>query len=360
MTFLMKRIVQIQVHTCSDYLPPSASSGQSLKPSGGLTPKKIFKSPKKKIKRRQPDEIDIRLLQIEEEKLKCFQESANDPDAQLMSLLPFLKDIPKHRKLMVRAKLQQVLIDEQNAISSAVLFDSSSDSTQYSVDFMCVLDSYDHDRTYTVRYEFVSKVRAALGSCFDHNSLIHYDETFPPVSLLSGEQANSNILLPTAQVKLLTKDKKVILAKAILDSGSQASLATDSLIKRLGLAPTPNSTNIISVGNSQNCAKYCIPLQIQSTISSYKRTINFHVVQQITCKLPQNEIDISKIKIFEGIVLADKDYHVPSNIDLLIGADVFFQILLPSQPEVELQSNNLVNTKTGICHRRHNLATTGT
>lgn len=122
--------------TCSDYLPPSASSGQSLKPSGELTPKKIFKSPKKKIKRRQPDEIDTRLLQIEEEKLKCFQESANDPDAQfLMSLLPFLKDIPKHRKLMVRAKLQQILIDEQNAISSAVLFDSSSDSTQYSVDF---------------------------------------------------------------------------------------------------------------------------------------------------------------------------------------------------------------------------------
>lgn len=120
--------------TCSDYLPPPA--GQSSKPSGEPTPKKIFKSPKKKIKRREPDEIDTRLLQIEEEKLKCFQERANDPDAQfLMSLLPFLKDIPKHRKLIVRAKLQQVLIDEQNAISSAVLFDSSSDSTQYSVDF---------------------------------------------------------------------------------------------------------------------------------------------------------------------------------------------------------------------------------
>ncbi|KAL0838847.1 hypothetical protein ABMA28_016875 [Loxostege sticticalis] len=30
-----------------------------------------------------------------------------------------------------------------------------------------------------------------------------------------------------------------------------------------------------------------------------------------------------------------------------MGADIFFQILLPSQPEVELQSNNLVNTKLG-------------
>ncbi|KAK5639358.1 hypothetical protein RI129_011850 [Pyrocoelia pectoralis] len=72
------------------------------------TDKKAFKSPlKKKIKRRQPDEIDTRLLEIEEEKLKCFQGSATDLDAQfLMSRLPFLKDIPKHRKLMVRANLQ--------------------------------------------------------------------------------------------------------------------------------------------------------------------------------------------------------------------------------------------------------------
>ncbi|KAL4112101.1 hypothetical protein QTP88_015949 [Uroleucon formosanum] len=71
---------------------------------------------------------------LTEEKLKCFQKSANDPDAQfLMSLLPFLKDIPKHRKLMVRAKLQQVLMDEQHSITSAGLYENSSDSSQYSV-----------------------------------------------------------------------------------------------------------------------------------------------------------------------------------------------------------------------------------
>ncbi|CAG9792673.1 unnamed protein product [Diatraea saccharalis] len=81
------------------------------------------------------DEIDSRLLQIEEEKLRCFQENTNDPDAQLlMSLLPFLKDIPKHRTLLVRVKLQQVLIDKKAAISSAVQFDNS-DSSQYNVDF---------------------------------------------------------------------------------------------------------------------------------------------------------------------------------------------------------------------------------
>lgn len=114
--------------------PPSPGAVPTLQNSE-QTSKKIFKSPvKKTVKRQKGDEIDAKLLQIEEKKLKYFQENANDPDTQfLMSLLPFLKDVPKHRKLMVRAKLQQVFIDEQNSTSSSVQFDYSSDSSQYSV-----------------------------------------------------------------------------------------------------------------------------------------------------------------------------------------------------------------------------------
>ncbi|XP_061716981.1 uncharacterized protein LOC133524846 [Cydia pomonella] len=66
----------------------------------------------------------------EERKLSRIEESfpTNDHDAQfLMSLWPFLKDVPKHRKLMVRTKLQQVLIDEQNEVAPAVKVEYSSD-----------------------------------------------------------------------------------------------------------------------------------------------------------------------------------------------------------------------------------------
>ncbi|XP_022830914.1 uncharacterized protein LOC111359557 [Spodoptera litura] len=63
--------------------------------------------------------IAFKPLQIEENNLKCFPEITYDSDAQfLMSLLPFLKDIPKHRKLHVRAKLQQVFIDELDVHNS--------------------------------------------------------------------------------------------------------------------------------------------------------------------------------------------------------------------------------------------------
>ncbi|XP_063226868.1 uncharacterized protein LOC134533313 [Bacillus rossius redtenbacheri] len=130
------------------------ASNSNMSPSSLTTvktPNKSFKLPLKKHKKRnRADEIDEKLLQIEEKKLHCFQETLNDSDSQfLMSLAPYLKELPKHRKLVARAKLQQVLIDEQNLLLSkakpsdyssdcsvhvsTVSSDQSSDSLQCSV-----------------------------------------------------------------------------------------------------------------------------------------------------------------------------------------------------------------------------------
>uniref|UniRef100_A0A1Y1M5B6 BESS domain-containing protein n=1 Tax=Photinus pyralis TaxID=7054 RepID=A0A1Y1M5B6_PHOPY len=77
---------------------------------------------KKMKKRKTPNDIDEKLLEIEEKKLKYFERNTNDDDYQfLMSLLPYLKDVSKTRKLIVRAKLQQVLIDEQTDVPNQSL-----------------------------------------------------------------------------------------------------------------------------------------------------------------------------------------------------------------------------------------------
>lgn len=72
-------------------------------------------------------------LQIEKEKLKLFAGNAaakEDSDYQfLMSLLPFLRNIPFHRKLIVRHKLQQVFIEEeQNTLPNVSNFTQPANS----------------------------------------------------------------------------------------------------------------------------------------------------------------------------------------------------------------------------------------
>lgn len=117
--------------TCVSQSPGPSSDNDRIDNETEQQPaKKTFKHPLRK-KPNPSDDIDRKLLQIEEEKLKCLQQNNNDSDAHfLSSLLPFLKDVPKHRKLIVQTKLMQVLIDEQNNVPPVVELSYCSNSTQ--------------------------------------------------------------------------------------------------------------------------------------------------------------------------------------------------------------------------------------
>ncbi|CAH0588203.1 unnamed protein product [Chrysodeixis includens] len=85
---------------------------------------------RKRRRRSSSNEFDKNLLEMEHEKFRLYQQNVNDPDAQfLMSLLPFLKDVPRHRKLHVRTKLHEVLINEESAFASGADLEEQDDSS---------------------------------------------------------------------------------------------------------------------------------------------------------------------------------------------------------------------------------------
>lgn len=45
--------------------------------------------------------------------------------------------------------------------------------------------------------------------------------------------------------------------------------------------------------------------------------------------IPNNQLDISKINFPNKLELADSVFHVPSKISLLIGCELFFELLKP-------------------------------
>ncbi|KAL1516667.1 hypothetical protein ABEB36_000550 [Hypothenemus hampei] len=98
-------------------LSPAAlvSSQASLQNHVKISNKTFKNSLRDKLEKSRPlDDIETQHeLQVEKKRLKCFEEIPDNSDAQfLMSLLPYLNDIPKQHKLIVRGKLQKVLIDE--------------------------------------------------------------------------------------------------------------------------------------------------------------------------------------------------------------------------------------------------------
>ncbi|CAH2098774.1 unnamed protein product [Euphydryas editha] len=187
-----------------------------------------------------------------------------------------------------------------------------------------------------------------------HNTLLHTNsqtEKGGPVTLLSGNNTN-NVLLPTAKVKLLGKNGKEVHCRAILDSGSQISLVTSKVVDVLGLTPIQTNTHIVGIANMKNHAKYSIPLEVHSLNSPFSTSINFHVVDKITCNLPQAKLDLTSFKIPPNVELADNDFYMPGAINMLIGADKFFQLLLPAdaQPQtgqtVQANQEHVANQAT--------------
>ncbi|KAI5631025.1 hypothetical protein NE865_16266 [Phthorimaea operculella] len=190
-----------------------------------------------------------------------------------------------------------------------------------------------------------------------HNTLLHspvinsqaqaqVKEEKKNVSLLS----NTNIgykfqtLMPTAKVKIVGKNGKEFVVRALLDSASDTSFITSNLAKKLGKPLMPNSTDVIGIAKTGKEVKYSIPtLDVFSCVYPYKAQVsNCLVVDGITTKLPHNELDLRKVLIPKNIQLADDSFHIPGEIDLLLPSGIYYRVLLP-QP-LDLQFGQGINT----------------
>lgn len=175
-----------------------------------------------------------------------------------------------------------------------------------------------------------------------HHTLLHCDNdkvnnqqaAASPASLAANNLVTNNVLLPTAQVKLLARDGTEMTFKALLDSGSQLSFISQKAVQLLDLKPLQSNINIVGIVNTQASVKRCVPVEIHSLVNPFKLSTTCHVVDQITCELPQRKLDLSDFAIPLNIRLADKDFNIPSQIDLLMGADCFFQALLPPESTI--------------------------
>lgn len=169
-----------------------------------------------------------------------------------------------------------------------------------------------------------------------HNTLLHKDsgsESQPPVTLHSVD-SSVNILLPTIKVKLFDVRGTEHYVRALLDSGSQTSFVTASLAEKLGLKLKLQNTNVIGIGNKSNQINKYVDLTIHSPVNNVMIDAKCHVVTAITSDLPQSLVDISNLNIPKNIQLSDDNFNVPTEISILLGAEIYFNILLQRQIKI--------------------------
>ncbi|KAJ8976397.1 hypothetical protein NQ317_003947 [Molorchus minor] len=176
------------------------------------------------------------------------------------------------------------------------------------------------------------------------------------ISLLNTELAtHSNscvhgiqVLLATATVKLIAADGEPVYAKALLDNGSQTSFMSQELFKKLNHKPYIKNMQISGIGNSSTQTNYAINIKICSlTEPKHKFNVSCTILNKITCHLPQVIINKDKLDIPENIMLADPSFFKPSKIDLLLGSDIYFDIITPGLIKLGDQLPTLQNSYLG-------------
>ncbi|XP_072400991.1 uncharacterized protein [Diabrotica undecimpunctata] len=142
---------------------------------------------------------------------------------------------------------------------------------------------------------------------------------------------NCQILLPTAQAKVYSRTGKPFSVKLILDSGSQQSFISKDLANRLQYLTRTQKLSISGLGNNDLVqSNEILDIVLHSKINPYQQfDASCSVIDRITERLPQIALNPHGLKIADHLIheLADPHFWEPSNIDILIGADLYFSIV---------------------------------
>ncbi|KAG7212812.1 hypothetical protein KM043_013068 [Ampulex compressa] len=143
--------------------------------------------------------------------------------------------------------------------------------------------------------------------------------------------ATSQVFLSTALIDVYDRRGRTITARALLDSGSQSCFITEGFAERLNLKLRRHDTPVTGINQAMAVAHHSVSIKFKSRYNRFNRTVNCVVLKGITQKLPLISIPKGAYQIPGGIKLADPNFSQSSGIDILLGAEIFFEVLCVGQ-----------------------------
>ncbi|KYQ47057.1 hypothetical protein ALC60_13932 [Trachymyrmex zeteki] len=153
-------------------------------------------------------------------------------------------------------------------------------------------------------------------------------------------------MLSTAQVYVYDINGQQRRCRVLLDPGSQSNLITAGLVQQLKLPTTKENVPISSINQVKTRVHLSTQIRLQSMYNDFSVMMSCLILPRITERLPQVRIQ-AKLNISEDIQLADPTYGIPGEIELLIGAGLFWSLLCMDQFKQERGQPTLCRTHLG-------------
>jgi hypothetical protein len=81
------------------------------------------------------------------------------------------------------------------------------------------------------------------------------------------------------------------------------------------------------ISNVNTATHHSVAIQLKSRLSDWHPKLTCAILPNITGVAPSAKLDTSSWKLPKDIKLADEQFNQPGGISLIIGADIFYEIL---------------------------------
>lgn len=158
---------------------------------------------------------------------------------------------------------------------------------------------------------------------------------------------NTFVILSTALIQILDRNNEPIICRALLDGGSQSNFMSNNLFDKLKIPKNKVKIQVIGINDQPSNILSMTKTKIKSLDSSHQYELDFLVTNKITGNIPQISFDTSRFYIPSNIKLADPKFNQSGNVDILLGAGIFYNVLSNGQIRLGKNAPVLQNTKLG-------------
>lgn len=164
----------------------------------------------------------------------------------------------------------------------------------------------------------------------------------------------NNIKLPKCQVLLSTvlfeiknSSGQIVNCRALLDSGAQTNLITEKFCKENNIHLTDTHISVMGINQVVSHLNKKCNLTIFSKHNNFNVPLTFFIVPYISNDTPATSFKINYLNIPSDIDLADPTFNESSNINAIIGASLFWDLLTEGNIKLGKGMPTLQNTYLG-------------
>ncbi|XP_058826837.1 uncharacterized protein LOC131686859 [Topomyia yanbarensis] len=170
-------------------------------------------------------------------------------------------------------------------------------------------------------------VPSSSGNASNSGSLVA-SSLAPISSNVAMGPVGSHVFLLTVVLKVKDRWGRTHLARALLDSGSQANLMSEKLCQLLKLPRNEKKVEISGIGKSRRQISCEVSTVVSSRTLEFSMSMEFLVLGQVTDNQPSSSLPLAHWKPPSDIKLADPEFFISGPIDLVLGSQFYYDFHL--------------------------------